>query len=347
MAVSLERTDAPAPRREPSILDVAREAGVSAQTVSRVATGKDVVRAATRERVVDAMRRLGYRPNGAARALKAGRYRSIGVIMFSLSTYGNMRTLEAIAAEATAAGYSITLIPLDAATQGSVSGAFDRLSEESVDGIVIVIEAHRLNESEIVLPSGMPVVVLDSSAEYDLPVIDTDQAQGARLATEHLLGLGHRTVWHVAGPDESFSAQRRRDSWEKTLRAHGAPVPDPLVGDWSAESGRAAGEIIARIPEATAVFAANDQTALGVMHALHAAGRSVPGEVSVVGFDDMPEAGTFWPALTTIRQRFDRVGAAALQALVASIEGSPPDQADLVPTELIVRASSAPPPPRG
>ncbi|MFH8252297.1 LacI family DNA-binding transcriptional regulator [Microbacterium sp. B2969] len=343
MAASPERTDAPAPRREPSILDVAREAGVSAQTVSRVATGKDVVKAATRERVVDAMRRLGYRPNGAARALKAGRYRSIGVIMFSLATYGNMRTLEAIAGEATAAGYSITLIPLDAATQGSVSGAFARLGEESVDGIVIIIEAHRLNESEIVLPSGLPVVVLDSSAEYDLPVIDTDQAQGARLATEHLLGLGHRTVWHVAGPEESFSAQRRRDSWERTLRAHGAPVPEPIIGDWTAESGRAAGALLASIPEATAVFAANDQMALGVMHALHEAGRAIPGDVSVVGFDDMPEAASFWPALTTVRQHFHEVGVAALQALVASIENAHVDDTALVPTELVVRASSAPP----
>ncbi|WP_345801374.1 LacI family DNA-binding transcriptional regulator [Microbacterium sp. AZCO] len=343
MAASPERMDAPAHRREPSILDVAREAGVSAQTVSRVATGKDVVRAATRERVVDAMRRLGYRPNGAARALKAGRYRSIGVIMFSLSTYGNMRTLEAIASEATAAGYSLTLIPLDSATQGSVSGAFARLSEESVDGIVIIIEAHRLNESELALPSGLPVVVLDSSAEYDLPVIDTDQAQGARLATEHLLELGHRTVWHVRGPEESFSAQRRRDSWERTLRAHGAEVPEPIVGDWSAESGRAAGDVLAGIPDVTAVFAANDQMALGVMHALHAAGRSVPADVSVVGFDDMPESASFWPALTTIRQHFHQVGVVAFQALVASIEGAEPERADLVPTELVVRASSAPP----
>ena len=329
-------------RREPSINDVARAAGVSAQTVSRVATGKDVVRAETRDRVVEAMQRLGYRPNGAARALKSGRFRNIGVIMFSLSTYGNMRTLEAIASEATTAGYSLTLIPLDAATQSSVSGAFARLSEQAVDGIIILIEAHRLNESDVELPTGMPVVVLDSSAHYDLPVVDTDQAQGARLATEHLLGLGHETVWHVTGPQESFSAQRRQESWHKTLADHGAFVPEPLTGDWTAESGHAAGLRLAATPGVTAVFAANDQMALGVLRALHQTGRSVPEEVSVVGFDDMPEAASFWPALTTVRQHFDQVGVAAWRSLLASIEGERPGSVGLIPTELVVRESSGP-----
>ena len=327
-------------RREPSINDVARAAGVSAQTVSRVATGKDVVRAETRERVIEAMQELGYRPNGAARALKSGRFRNIGVIMFSLSTYGNMRTLEAIASEATTAGYSLTLIPLDAATQSSVSGAFARLSEQAVDGIIILIEAHRLNESDVELPTGMPVVVLDSSAHYDLPVVDTDQAQGARLATEHLLGLGHETVWHVTGPQESFSAQRRHDSWRRTLADHGAAVPEPLTGDWTAESGHAAGVRLAAMPGVTAVFAANDQMALGVLRALHQAGRGVPGDVSVVGFDDMPEAASFWPALTTVRQHFDQVGVAAWRSLLATIEGERPGPVGLIPTELVVRESS-------
>ncbi|MEN2740257.1 LacI family DNA-binding transcriptional regulator [Microbacterium sp. X-17] len=328
-------------RREPSINDVARAAGVSAQTVSRVATGKDVVRPETRERVIGAMQRLGYRPNGAARALKSGRYQSIGVIMFSLSSYGNMRTLEAIATEATSGGYSLTLIPLDAATQASVSGAFARLSEQAVDGIVIIIEAHILNESEIELPSGLPVVVVDSSAEYDQPVVDTDQAQGARLATKHLLDLGHPTVWHVAGPDESFSAQRRRESWRQTLEAGGASVPEVFVGDWSAESGQAAGEWLLTQAGVSAVFAANDQMALGVLHALHAAGTDVPGEISVVGFDDMPEAASFWPSLTTVRQHFDAVGLAAVRSLIASIEGSVPEASLLIPTELITRQSTA------
>lgn len=330
-------------RREPSLMDVAREAGVSAQTVSRVATGKNVVRPQTREKVITAMRRLGYRPNGAARALKLGRYRSIGVIMFSLSSYGNMRTLEAIADEASHAGYSLTLIPLETATEASVSGAFARLNEQAVDGIVILIEAHLINESDIELPPGMPVVIVDSSAHFDQPVVDTDQAQGARLATEYLLSLGHRTVWHVTGPEESYSAQRRRDSWEATLRSYDAPVPEVLVGDWSTHSGYLAGQQLLSHPDLTAVFVANDQMALGVMHALHEAGRRIPEDVSVVGFDDTPESERYWPALTTVRQHFDQVGVAALKALVAAIDDDPAPDGALVPTELIVRSSAAAP----
>lgn len=330
-------------RREPSINDVAKAAGVSAQTVSRVANGKDVVRPATRDRVVAAMQQLGYRPNGAARALKAGRYRNIGVIMFTLSSYGNMRTLESIAAEATIAGYALTLIPLDAATQASVSGAFARLSEQAVDGIIIVIEAHLLHEADIELPTGMPVVVVDAGARATRPVVDNDQAQGARLATEHLLDLGHATVWHIAGPEESYAAERRRRSWEETLRAHGARVPDVLRGDWSADSGYRAGLRLAEDPGVTAVFAGNDQMAIGAMRAFHERGRRVPDEISIVGFDDMPESANFWPPLTTVHQHFEEVGARALSALLRAVEGEDPGESSLVSTELVVRESTAPP----
>lgn len=332
------------PRRDPSMADVALAAGVSGQTVSRVATGKGVVKESTRLRVVAAMQELGYRPNSAARALKFGRYRSIGVIMFSLSSFGNMRTLDAIASEASAAGYSLNLIPLRTATQSSVSGAFARLNEEAVDGIIIVIEAHRLADSEIELPAELPVVVIDSDDRYHYPVVDTDQAQGARLATSHLLDLGHTTVWHVAGPEGSYSAHRRRASWERTLRDRGAEVPEVIIGDWSAESGYVAGQQLAQRSDVTAIFAANDQMALGILRALHEAGRRVPEDVSVVGFDDMAESAEFWPPLTTVRQHFDQVGALALRNLVATLERTPIESTKLVETELVVRSSTAAPP---
>lgn len=337
----------PARRREVSMADVAREAGVSGQTVSRVANGRDNVDPATRARVAEAMRRLGYRPNSAARALRSGRFRSIGVIMFSLSSYGNTRTLDAIASEAGGSGYSLTLIPLDSASQSAVSGAFDRLGEHAVDGVVILIETHRLGEAAIALPDGIPVVVVDSNAEYAYPVVDTDQAQGARLATEHLLALGHETVWHISGPLESFAAERRRNAWRRTLEARGAPVPEPRFGDWTASSGHRIGGELARTGEVTAIFAANDQMALGVIRAFHEAGYAIPGGVSVVGFDDMPESANYWPPLTTVRQHFDRVGAEAVQALITEIEGAEPGaERKLVPTELIVRESSGPAPRR-
>lgn len=331
-------------RRAVSMADVARAAGVSGQTVSRVATGRGVVKEATRQRIITTMQELGYRPNGAARALREGQFRSIGVIMFSLSSYGNMRTLDAIAAESSAAGYSLNLIPLSTATQASVSGAFARLNEEAVDGVVIVIEAHSLAESDIELPTGLPFVVIDSEQKDRYPVVDTDQAQGARLATEHLLALGHKTVWHIAGPAESYSAHRRHVSWERTLRDHGAEVPEVLVGDWSPESGYRAGLALAQRKDVTAIFAANDQMALGALHALHEQGLRVPEDVSVVGFDDMQESASFWPPLTTVHQHFDQVGIQALRLLISAIERREATTPDLVTTELIVRKSSGPPP---
>ncbi len=329
-------------RRKTSMADVAEAAGVSGQTVSRVANGRTNVDPATRDRVLEAMERLGYRPNSAARALRSGRFRSIGVIMFSLSSYGNSRTLDAVASVAAASGYSITLITVESATQSDVSGAFVRLREHNVDGVVILIETHRLGETELALPMGLPVVVVDSSADYPYPVVDTDQAQGARLAVEHLLALGHETVHHVSGPRESFSAERRRDGFLETLAARGRTPGRVEVGDWTADSGYRIGRGLAADPGVTAVFAANDQMALGVIRALHEAGRRVPHEVSVIGFDDMPDAANYWPPLTTVRQHFERVGEHAVRALIAEIESDelPVDRV-LVPTELVVRQSTA------
>ncbi len=330
-------------RREVSMADVAAAAGVSGQTVSRVANGRTNVDPDTRQRVLDAMSTLGYRPNSATRALRSGRFRSIGVIMFSLSSYGNTRTLDALATMAAASGYSITLITVQSASQSDVSGAFLRLREHAVDGIVILIETHRLGENELALPTGLPVVVVDSSADYPYAVVDNDQAQGARLATEHLLDLGHETVWHVSGPPESFAAERRRNAWRAALEDRGCHVPDEQIGDWTAESGHRIGQALAADADVTAVFAANDQMALGVIRAFHEAGRAVPDEVSVVGFDDMPEAANFWPPLTTVRQRFERVGEEAMTALIADIEGTGREHArTLVPTSLVVRSSSGP-----
>jgi DNA-binding LacI/PurR family transcriptional regulator len=324
------------------MLDVARRAGVSGQTVSRVANGRENVDAATRERVLEAMRELGYRPNKAARALRSGEFRSIAVIVFELSSFGTTRSLDAIANAATARGYSVNLIPVLGATEERLSDTFSELDEQAVDGAVILIEAHLLDE--IRLPEELPTVIVDSSALFDYPIVDTDQAQGARQATEHLLDLGHETVWHVSGPTESYSAIRRRDSWEQALRSRGRPVPTVVTGDWTVGSGYDAGLELARYDEVTAVFAANDQMALGVLHALHEAGREVPADVSVVGFDDMEESAHFWPPLTTIRQSFVEVGRATVDALISEIQsGEHHHEPVRIGTELVVRKSTASP----
>jgi DNA-binding LacI/PurR family transcriptional regulator len=332
--------------KQPSMGDVARHAGVSAQTVSRVSNGHANVDPITRQRVVDAMQALGYRPNSAARALRLGRFRTIGVIMFTLRTFGNMSTLNAIATEAARADYSVTLLPVREATLGQVSGAYSRLNEAAVDGVIIIFEAHLLDEAEFTLPPGLPVVVIDSNAGDQYTVVDTDQADGARRATEHLLSLGHRQVWHVAGPHSSFSAVRRTEHWAATLLEAGIEPPPVLHGDWTSESGYRHGLTLALREDVTAVFAANDQMALGLMRALHELGRDVPGEISVVGFDDLEEAHSFWPPLTTIRQNFDEVGRHAVARLLAKVHGEPEHEKNtkiMVPTQLMIRASTASP----
>src|SRR5690606_1528998 len=223
-------------------------------------------------RVEEAKQRLGYRPNSAGRALRSGRFRAIGVVMFSFSSYGNQRTLDAIAGRAAQAGYALTLIPVASSAQETVVGAFHRIDEHAVDALIIVIEAHQLDEADVEIPDGLPVVIVDSNRLSQHPFVDTDQAQGARLATEHLLDLGHETVWHVAGPEKSYSAERRRESWRLTLERRGCAVPEVIVGEWSAASGYAAGLRLRDDPDVTAVFAANDQMAIGLVRAFHEAG---------------------------------------------------------------------------
>jgi len=342
--VAVRATAGLAPGRRVSMADVARRAGVSAQTVSRVSNGYPGVVAATREAVLDAMEELGYRPNGAARALKLGEFRTIGVLLFTLSTTGNMRTLEAIATSAASAGYAITLIPVQAHTQDEVVGAFTRLGDLAVDAIVVVMEVHLLDSGTVQLPPGVPVVVVDSNAGEQYAVVDTDQADGARQAVEHLLQLGHRTVWHVAGPEESFAASGRAQAWAATLREHGREVPAVLRGDWSALSGYAAGLRLADEPTCTAVFSANDQMALGLLRAFHERGRTVPDDISVVGFDDLPDTVAYTPPLTTMHQDFAEVGRRCVELLVRQLGArrTLPGKT-LVGARLVVRESTAPP----
>ncbi|MCP2327073.1 DNA-binding LacI/PurR family transcriptional regulator [Hamadaea flava] len=327
--------------------DVARVAGVSSQTVSRVSNGSAGVVDTTREQVLAVMRELGYRPNSAARALKRGAFRTIGVILFSLASTGNSRTLEAIATHAAHEGYAITLIPVAVPTQDSVLGAFTRLGELAVDGIIVIMEVHLLDTATVTLPPNVQVVVADSDAGNLYSVVDTDQADGTRQAVSHLLDLGHHTVWHVTGPEESFASNRRALAWRQTLEAADRPVPPPLSGDWSAESGYQAGLRLAEEPGCTAVFAANDQMALGILRALHERGKSIPEDVSVVGFDDIPEANSFIPPLTTVHQDFAEVGRRCVQGVLRQIERAEHETGTtLVPTRLVVRGSTAPPPSR-
>ncbi|MEU3741743.1 MULTISPECIES: LacI family DNA-binding transcriptional regulator [unclassified Streptomyces] len=325
--------------------DVARLAGVSSQTVSRVSNGFPGVNEETRQQVLAAMKELGYRPNSAARALKRGEFRTIGLITFTLSTTGNVRTIDAIATSAAQEGYAVTLLPVAVPTQDEVRGAFSRLGELAVDAVIVIMEKHLLDAAALSLPPHVQVVVADSDAGDRYTVVDTDQAGGTRDAVRHLLDLGHRTVWHLAGPEDSYAAQRRADAWRATLEAAGCAPPPLVRGDWSAESGYRAGLGIAGREDCTAVFAANDQMALGLLRALHERGREVPRDVSVIGFDDIPESGSFLPPLTTVHQDFAEVGRRCVEGVLRQMRQSTPERGTtLVPTRLVLRQSTARPP---
>jgi DNA-binding LacI/PurR family transcriptional regulator len=318
--------------------DVAARAGVSGQTVSRVVNGSPRVDPETRTRIEAAMAELGYRPHRAARALRTGRTQTIGLVVSTLASVGNSRMLQAVADAAAARGYALTVVTLG--VDGDVSAAFERLSDQGVDGAIVLNEAtERVREADL-RAAGLTLVVVDSPRDDRFGVIETDHAGGAREAVNHLLELGHETVHHLAGPAGSFAAAERERGWREALEASGATAPAVVRGDWTSASGFAAASALL-VDGTTAVFAANDQMALGLLRALAEAGRAVPRDVSVVGFDDVADAADYRPPLTTVHQDFDALGARAVAALVDGIEAGAPAAFETVPTRLVVRASTA------
>lgn len=315
-----------------SMADVAERAGVSAQTVSRVANGSPRVDPATRVRVEKAMADLGYRMHRAARALRTGQTSTIGLVVSTLASVGNSRMLQAISEAAAEREYALAVVTVG---QRGIRDAFARLRSQGVDGAVVLNEATELAR-DVEPPADLHLVVVDSPSDARFSIVQTDHAGGARAATAHLLGLGRRTVHHLAGPAGSFAAAERERGWRETLIEVAATVPEPVRGDWTSASGHSA---VSGLVGATAIFVANDQMALGALRALADAGRRVPDDVAVVGFDDIADAAQFRPPLTTVRQDFDALGRRAVAALIAAIEGGGPI-ADSVPAALVVRESS-------
>ena len=333
--------------RAPVMSDVGRLAGVSHQTVSRVINGSPHVRPETRDRVVAAMEELGYRPNPVARALVTGRSMTLGVVSFDTTLYGPASTLFGIERAAHEAGYFMIVASLEELSRASVVDAVERLRRQGVEGILVIAPHLEAGDALLHARTDLPLVAAEAGPEHGVPVVAVDQLAGAGSATQHLLDLGHETVWHITGPTNFIESQQRRHGWQVTLEAAGAEVPPPLVGDWSPRAGYELGRRLSREPAATAVFVANDQMALGLLRALHEAGRAVPGEISVVGFDDIPEAAFFQPPLTTVRQDFIEMGRRSLRLLLRTIEnGRRSEEGSLVPPELIVRGSTGSPPKR-
>lgn len=315
-----------------SMAHVAERAGVSAQTVSRVANGSPRVDPATRARVEKAMADLGYRMHRAARALRTGQTSTIGLVVSTLASVGNSRMLQAISEAAAARDYALAVVTVG---ERGIRDAFARLRSQGVDGAVVLNEATELAR-DVDPPGDLHLVVVDSPADPRFAIVQTDHAGGARAATAHLLDQGHATVHHLAGPARSYAARERERGWRDALGDAGITPSEPVRGDWTSASGyRAALDL----DDATAVFVANDQMALGALRAFAEAGRAIPADVAVVGFDDIADAAEFRPPLTTVRQDFDALGARAVDALIGAIEGGAA-VVETVPTALVVRASS-------
>jgi DNA-binding LacI/PurR family transcriptional regulator len=344
--------------RAPVMADVARIAGVSHQTVSRVLNDHPHVRPGTRDRVLAAIRQLGYRPNVAARTLVTRRTRTLGVIGFNTPLYGPASMLYGIEQAARQHDYFVTVAALAALHRRSVLDAVERLRDQAVEGIIVIAPQVTAVTALTDVPADVPLVAVGCGTHASvIASVAMDNEAGARRATTYLLDLGHRTVHHMAGPASWLDAQERAAGWRAALETRGAPVPEPLAGrDWSARTGFEYGQRIARDESVTAVFCANDDMALGLLRALREAGRRVPEDVSVVGFDDIPAAAYFGPPLTTVRQDFDELGRRALAGVMGLIDSAtatatataPGRRRDVpavsIEPSLVVRASATRPP---
>jgi DNA-binding LacI/PurR family transcriptional regulator len=268
------------------------------------------------------------------------------VVSFDTTLYGPASTLFAIEQAAHAAGYFISIVSMLVLDRASVLSAVERLRVQGVDGVLVITPQEGAAEALVNLPTSMPVVAVEAGRANSVPFVAVDQFAGAVSATQLLLHLGHQTVWHIAGPRDFLEAQQRVDGWRSTLEAAGAEVPPTLFGDWSPRSGYRLGQQLAENGDVTAIFVANDQMALGALRALHERGREIPREVSVVGFDDIPEAQYFTPPLTTVRQDFGEMGRSSMRLLLDLVQGGGDRAARLsVATELVVRRSTGPAPP--
>jgi DNA-binding LacI/PurR family transcriptional regulator len=320
--------------------DVAARAGVSHQTVSRVVNGFDSIRPETRDRVLAAISELGYRRNVAARTLATRRSRAIGVLAPAVTDYGPTSTVQGIEVAARAAGYH-SLVTTAADDRDSIVSGLGFLLDQAIEALVVIAPQQRVLEALRELDIRVPIATLQAVELGSGTAVSVDQAAGALLVMEHLLALGHRRIQHLSGPLETLEAAARHAAYEAALRAASLAVPELIVGDWTAESGsRAASRLAA---DTTAVFSANDQMALGLIHGLVDLGRRVPHDVSVVGFDDVPEARFYLPSLTTVRQDFEQIGRVAVESLIRQIEGGTAPQVAPLDAQLIVRDSTAAP----
>lgn len=328
--------------RRPSIYDVADRAGVSHMTVSRVLNGHPNIRASTRERVLSAIDEMSYTRSSIARALATNRTMRIGAIVDNPGHFGPNSTLRAVEAAARESGYAVSAFSASDGEDRKIDAGVIELMTQGVDALCVI--APRASSLDILRQhsTGMPTLIVKEEPDVQMHTASVDQRAGATAAIRHLIGLGHRTILHVAGPPDWFDAKARTEAWRACLEEAGLPVMEPVIGDWSSDSGYQFGQTL-EIGDATAVFVANDQMALGLMHGFAERGIRVPDDVSVVGFDDVPDARHYLPPLTTVSQDFVQLGRLVIRELLAAIDGVETGPRELISPELKLRASTAAP----
>jgi LacI family transcriptional regulator len=335
-------------RSSSTLRDVAGAAGVSIATVSRILTGARPSAPATRERVLAAAAELDYRPSGPARALKLRRSRTLGLLVTDIENPYFPEIVRAVEDAAHERGFAVLLC--NAADDPRRELAYiNLLLERRVDGIIVAASRVGARHAALLARAPIPVVLINSEAPRSgLPAITSDNRGGARLAAEHLIGLGHKRIAHITAPPANAAAAARLLGVRDALRLAGmlANELEVAVGDGHVAGGeRAMSDLLARWPAPTAVVCYNDLTAIGAMRAVSRAGCSVPGDVSVVGFDDVELAQWTDPPLTTIAQPKREMGAWAFARVdgLAATDGTPPATVRL-PTKLVIRGSTAKPP---
>ncbi len=327
--------------RPPGMIAVAKHAGVSHQTVSRVLNSPDSVRPQTREKVLASMAELGFRRNLAARSLVTQLSGLVGIVWTGSGYFGPGSTVAAIEVAARAAGFSALVTAVSDQDEEELASVFSAFRDRGVEGIAVVAPHQHMAEHIRGAASGVPtVIVADMGADSEFHVVSVDQRRGAEMATQYLLDRGAPNVTHVSGPLDWFDAVARIRGHHDALTAAGVPVPDPWVGDWTATRGfDIARQMVADDVVPPAIFCGNDMTALGMLAGFREAGLEAPTDVAIVGFDDVDGAGYFGPPLTTMRQPFDQLGALCLDVLLRAIAGEEPAVHCLDP-ELVIRSST-------
>ncbi|WP_308798805.1 LacI family DNA-binding transcriptional regulator [Agromyces silvae] len=327
----------------PSIRDVARLAEVSHQTVSRVLNQHPSIRPETKQRVLEAMETLQYRPNRAARALVTSRSRTIGVLMATTGEYGPSSSVAAIEDAAREAGYWVNTANLSGTTPEAILEGVEHLMEQAIEGLVVIAPQVRVFNVLRDLSLGVPFVSLQSASGALRTELAADQVHGARAATQHLIELGHHEIVHLAGPRDWIEAESRMQGYLEAMSDADLPTRPPILGDWTADFGYFAGRELARRRDFSAVFAANDLMAIGLMHGFRDAGLDVPRAVSVVGFDDIPVSPHVWPPLTTVHQEFAEAGRRTMALLLAEMRGVHVEPESPLRPKLVVRESTTSP----